>query len=476
MISQVLNRDFVMQQLKSVRADLEQLLMNDREGARPPIADLGVSDYQSTLELIQETEARETKRSSGQTGYDPPPPERRGQEAAPLDDFSFFSRDPIISILQSALEEYLESESFELVESKPPMDDQRRGSRDEIAVTDRGLRGVKVIRKTQGRRLFGAFELADPRWLSVGLALGLRLFRQKHAFNKVPATPMPIGNTARLLLVGDWGTGTPRAQKIATQMRKVLQDGSGVEQHVIHLGDVYYSGWQREYEKRFLQYWPVSSSESDKFVSWALNGNHDMYTGGHAYFDFLLRERRFGKQEQSSFFSLYNDSWEILGVDTAYDDPDTKGGMMDPQREWILSKLHGSKRKVLLLSHHQLFSVYDNTGTTIATALAEALSSNRIRSWFWGHEHRCMLYRPHQGLEYGRCVGHGGVPTYQWHRKNADFPKPWGLYEYRDVIPKGFERWGKFGFVVLDLNKDVIRVRYINEDGEDDDPSAELIQ
>ena len=31
-------------------------------------------------------------------------------------------------------------------------------------------------------------------------------------------------------------------------------------------------------------------------TSWALNGNHDMYSGGWGYFDHLLADERFSRQ------------------------------------------------------------------------------------------------------------------------------------------------------------------------------------
>src|SRR5262249_41951842 len=152
-------------------------------------------------------------------------------------------------------------------------------------------------------------------------------------------------------IVGDWGTGIERAKKVAHEMRVVIEQGAkdGLQQHVIHLGDVYYSGWKREYENRFLRYWPVDIAEGRTIASWCLNGNHDMYSGGHAYYDYLLADPRFTRQEQSSFFSLSNDHWEVLALDSSWED----GGLEGIQGDWALAKLNESKRKVMLLSHHQ---------------------------------------------------------------------------------------------------------------------------
>jgi len=141
------------------------------------------------------------------------------------------------------------------------------------------------------------------------------------ARRSVPArlAPLRIGDRARLVVVGDWGSGIPRARKVADQMRRVIDQGieTGREQHVVHLGDVYYSGWEYEYRDRFLKYWPVRNGEEDRILSWNLNGNHDMYAGGHAFFGHALADPRFKRQEKSSWFSLRNDHCTILGLDTA---------------------------------------------------------------------------------------------------------------------------------------------------------------
>ncbi|HKQ50374.1 MAG TPA: metallophosphoesterase [Phycisphaerae bacterium] len=272
----------------------------------------------------------------------------------------------------------------------------------------------------------------------------------------------------RLVLVGDWGTGLPRAQAVAAQMRIKIDEAlaQGVSVHVIHLGDVYYSGWGREYKKRFLPYWPVRAGEAQRVGSWCLNANHDMYSGGYGYFGDALGDPRFAAWQNdghkpTSFFSLVNAHWKILGLDTGWDN----AGLKDPQNQWLEDELRSAGgRKTLLLSHHQLFSAFDEVASTLVKKVTPILSRNPVTAWFWGHEHRCMSFAAHANVKFGRCVGDGGVPVYQWHKESDPYPPP-GLYEHRRFILNGLERWAYMGFAVLDLTNDKIEAKYVDDKG-----------
>ncbi len=463
MISQILNREFVLQQMADVQAHLSE--GRRAAGEQPPGAeDLSGADFDQALEELSAALEREQQASSGQPAFEPPPSERRGETPVPIDDTAFLSRDPIVSNLQAALELYfLEgpgARDTDQAAIEAPLGEGRRGEA-LPAVTNVSLPGEGLPRDAEGRRLFNRFSVTDIGWVSSAVAMGVRLFRKRHAFVDRPPEPIPISDKARLILVADWGSGIPRAVAVANQMRTVIEQGkaAGLEQHVLHLGDVYYSGWEYEYRRRFLPYWPVKPEEADSIGSYCLNGNHDMYSGGFAYYDCALTDPRFKRQQGSSYFALWNKNWNILGLDSAWDD----GGLKDPQGDW--AKAHAtSGKKNILLTHHQPLSIFESASPEMAGKLSALTSAGLVNSWFFGHEHRCVVYAPDQQakIQSARLIGHGGTPVYMTHK--GPLP-PQVKYELRDYIDEGLEHWTLFGFAVLDFDGAQIQARYIDESG-----------
>jgi 3',5'-cyclic AMP phosphodiesterase CpdA len=464
MIAQLLNRQFVCEQMKAIREEMRNSVraFQASDGSHQ----VGAADYATAFEQLEVTIAQEDQHSSGQPGFEPPPPERRSEWPADLDDFAFISRDPVVSIVQSALEYHFEEPASPKVVDEEPQDDRRQSPGDDPVVTGRRLVHSEPRRDADNRRVFDAFSETDLRWVSSLVAMGIRRLRQRRAFNPKPPEAVAIGQDARLVVVGDWGSGVPRAQRVATAMRVYIEQAlrENRDAHIVHLGDVYYSGWEYEYKNRFLAHWPVRPAEADRITSWSLNGNHDMYSGGHAYFDFLLADARFHKHEGASFFRLYNDAWQIFALDTAWDD----NGLKDPQAEWVKTELDRNSQRAILFSHHQLFSAYEDApavGHVMREKLGQVLKASRVHASFWGHEHRCVLYDAFQDVNYPRLIGHGGVPVYMTHARDDPLQSP-VCYEYRDFIPKGLENWAVFGFAVLDFAGPRITVRYVNERGE----------
>src|SRR6185437_1047842 len=152
-----------------------------------------------------------------------------------------------------------------------------------------------------------------------------------------PGIPQPIKlpQNAKLALLADWGGDNPAARHIASVARKQKPDIA------IHLGDIYYGGIASECET-FLQLWPFQTNMQHPEIgvpprtSFALNGNHEMYSGGAAYFDLVLKA--FGQPQP--FFSLENEHWRLIGLDTAYNDgrlkPSGAGDPLTAQWDWLI--------------------------------------------------------------------------------------------------------------------------------------------
>jgi Calcineurin-like phosphoesterase len=464
-IGQILNRGTVVSQLPVLAADLERVA----EGAveRPPHgADLTDEELRDTARLLEHAAAHPPEdEDADQAGT-------RRAETSPIEDSAYIPRDAVTSIVQSSLEQFLREQHEERVQRVAAKAEGRRG--DELPpVTDEYLDGEPLEDRVEGgqnRRFGGRFEIpSDPGWVSCLVAQGIRRLKGKQAFLDQPVRREMGETKVRLVIVGDWGSGIPRARRVAGEIRKVLQQGldAGLEQHVIHLGDVYYSGFDYEYRDRFLANWPVLPEEAGAITSWNLVGNHDMYAGGHGYFKIGLADDRFAAHEGCSYFELANQNWSVLGLDTGWEE----GGLAGKQAQWLEDRLADAdgKRRTLILSHHQLFSVFGKPAAGLRAKALPILERHPVDAWFWGHEHRCMTFEQNEGVGYGVCLGHGGVPVYQWNDETAPLNAP-GRWEYRGRIEKtlGLEPWAIFGFAVVDLEEGAATVSYRNEFGTED--------
>jgi predicted phosphodiesterase len=365
---------------------------------------------------------------------------------------------PVLAIVQSELTRALEQEPDGFAQ----LDDDIIES--SLAVDIGQMAGEMVVMKAWGRyEVTDPPILSDPRWLWMRVVRAwYKKYKDKVKFGGLPRQPVKIAENARIILVGDWGSGLDRAQDVGRQIRAILDEGlkTSMQQHVIHLGDVYYTGSTREYEKNFLRHWPVKTGED--IGSFIVCGNHDLYRGGHAYYGTALADPRFAKQKHKSVFALRNEYWQFLGLDTAYQDKQ----ISKEQAAWIEGQFDPAHElRTTMLSHHPLWSAYDeHTGEQLRKDLGHLLERGRIDAWFWGHEHRCLVYEPRDGVQFTSCVGHGGIPSYL--KAEEGEPLRRGLrHDYRKRHGNGFEPWNTFGFVVIDLAGPHMRVRYIDESG-----------
>lgn len=280
-----------------------------------------------------------------------------------------------------------------------------------------------------------------------------------HDWQMAPPTPDSLPNNVRVAILGDWGTGLYGAPICAQSIEKDAKD-YGL---LLHLGDVYYSGGDKEVKDRFLDLWPRKPNAINR----ACNSNHEMYTGGYAYFDQTLAKFN----QSASYFALQNDHWLLVGLDSAYKEWE----LVNEQAGWLNTLIaKAGDRKVVLFSHHQLFSWMENPKSKMQSTLANLLAEKKIFAWYWGHEHRCMIFDRHPvwGI-YGRCVGHSGYP-YFTDKNNAgsvSAPNPlaqdstWRTVPMKNMVPggmilegpnpyvKGHEKqYGPNGYMTLELN------------------------
>jgi hypothetical protein len=374
----------------------------------------------------------------------------------------YLSRAPLVSMMQSQTEEALD----------------KAGVPDPAAPASWWSKLVRAVERLL-HLTPGSFTPDDPDW-AVVIARGVleRLAMGNAPFNPAPAEYDSVTDDARVVVVGDWGTGLPRALNVAAHMHEAIGTAvaSGRQVHVLHLGDVYYSGFESEDRSRFLDPWPVTQAQAAAGVtSWSLNGNHDMYSGGFGYFGTLLGDDRFRAQRSpdgkpTSFFRLRSPSWDFLGLDTAWDTDVTSQGqvavLQDPQATYAAEIAAGSPRKLVLFSHHELMSYYEKAdlGSVLPAKLAPVLHGDRVTAWWWGHEHRAITYGAAAGVRFPRCLGHGGVPILPDPAPPAGSSPPITWHSTRTVAEDGQER-ARFGFAVLDLNPDRIEVAYVDDDG-----------
>lgn len=271
-----------------------------------------------------------------------------------------------------------------------------------------------------------------------------------------PDAPDPIGRGRhlRLAMMADWGTGLYGAPVCA---RSIEADTKPLDL-LLHLGDVYYSGTQHEVRTRFLDKWPKRPDA----LSRACNANHEMYTGGEGYFRVLLP----AFAQPASYFAMQNDDWLLAGLDSAYEDHDLAGAQVDWLERLVRS---AGERKVVLFTHHQPYSLFDSQGPKLVARLGRLLAERKIFAWYWGHEHRCVLYDAHPawGL-LGRCIGHGGYPYFRdrlTHLPAAE-GTVWRRLESKNLVPGALildapnpyvegeeDKYGANGYVTLDFDE-----------------------
>ncbi len=288
------------------------------------------------------------------------------------------------------------------------------------------------------------------------------------------------GLQTSVALLSDWASDTAESINVAEQVGDV--------DYSVHLGDTYYVGNFKEIAQNFNSTlgapWPYG-----RFGSFALLGNHEMYSSGRSYFTQLLPymgchvNNGFQIQE-ASFFCLENDHWRIIGLDTGYESlkgllglrPKTNLKLHPKQMEWLTNtvQIDKDKRGIIFLAHHQYVSAFENEYPAYGDQIASLVSADRTFLWICGHEHRLSLYGrnklPNGANFFFRCIGHGGMPVEVGKKKprsqNPGDEANRNLVLYDDRTRNQIDGkidLGHNGFIRLNLDNEKLEIGYYDD-------------
>ena len=320
-----------------------------------------------------------------------------------------------------------------------------------------------------------AFGEGNPvAWIPTGIDGILERVRGKYPFQTATAkSRIEFPAQCKIALLGDWGADNLHAKRIGD-----LAVARGAD-YVIHLGDIYYSGTQSECEA-FVGNWPLKGADGKPMVgkSFALNGNHEMYLEGKYYFTTVLG----AFQQEASYFTLYNDWWQIQGLDTAYVPFTIDGGGQDDrlqaQWDWLSDSVFSEPaKKNIFLSHNQPVSGHLpelEDAYVLKTQFLKFVANRdytRIQAWFFGHEHRCEIYddSPVGSLFKARLIGNGSIPhapeTEDAAAIAANGAKATAIWRVNKATVGDDQTTAISSFALLTFNNEKCTAEYINEDG-----------
>jgi hypothetical protein len=285
-------------------------------------------------------------------------------------------------------------------------------------------------------------ELCDPAWWKL-------LWAHKVAMKKWPEGLAPFAkhdaqhpfvyndtkNAKKVALMADFGVGQYHSEAIATQL------GHMQYPYVFHLGDVYYSGTQAQFDANYTRLLQPVMAHSQLF---SLPENHELYSGGHAYAKFLKDNHAAGRTlQEGSYFCVRFAQHQFVGLDVNWNQ--RQRFTRPPEYlKWFEDVMAEGEKKnltTILLTGSAPFVYGEESSRVLYDDLWNYHKNGRIAMWFWGDDHYCALFQRHDDKAsfVGSCIGHAGFPgdkqppsdksfvPPQWVETEARFPKDTGL-------------------------------------------------
>lgn len=248
--------------------------------------------------------------------------------------------------------------------------------------------------------------------------------------------PYTLPADAKVVILGDFGTGLPDAQAMLTTIMTELEPDC-----ILHVGDVYYSGSVSESQANMVDVFNAAFAAACKSVPvFSIPGNHEYLGDSKGFYQNVMTINGNPNQspslpgsvsqylQQASYFCLRSEdgNWQFLGMDTGFYSVPSVSASIGPnlhpsEVQWHQDKLENFSGNTILLSHHQLFSANAeiNSGYPGNTYLNDYTLSyfrpyfDKISGWFWGHEHSLGVFQDGlYGLQKGRLVGNSGYEEY----------------------------------------------------------------
>lgn len=262
------------------------------------------------------------------------------------------------------------------------------------------------------------YAVMDLRWAFALLGY-LENYNNKHplgaTYKTINISTATYPTQLNLGLFGDWGTSpTLETNSKPSPSNEVITQLSALNPDIlIHLGDVYYAGTAGEEQDNLLAQWKAAPAGN-----FALNSNHEMYSGANGLFDPTLCNPVFAGQGNNTFFVINYGDWIIAGLDSAWNATSMymDGAITDSTQIALLNSLSGwtaQGKKLLILTHHNPIIEPGGQTNSLWTDVtgSGALNSNPDY-WYWGHVHNGIVYAitPVTGNTACRCLGHAAIP------------------------------------------------------------------
>jgi hypothetical protein len=204
--------------------------------------------------------------------------------------------------------------------------------------------------------------------------------------------------------------------------------------------------------------------------SFALNSNHEMYSGAKPYFG-AIGAPPFGKQNGCSYFALENTDWVIVGLDSAYFSSEAglyMDGSLSPaggtaQVQFLQQQVAKGKR-VILLTHHNGLAEDGSSTTNLWSQVMSGFANNAGPAyWYWGHKHMAVVYKAQGNGTLCRCCGHGALPWGEATELVGKANVAW--FERRSASDSDIPKRVLNGFALLSLDGPNIQEAFYDENG-----------